>query len=137
LLDRFYDLLEHSFCISNGVVVPETQDTKAAAPQVGVSRLVSCALGVLTAIRLDSEHSFERHEVNDPRSERHLPAEFYICELPRTKELPKLLLCVCQCMTKVACLAPLEFVDSILRHFPLTRLAHFVRAAPSATRGDG
>jgi len=30
LLDRFYDPLEHSICIPKDVVVPETQDAKAA-----------------------------------------------------------------------------------------------------------
>jgi hypothetical protein len=82
LLDRFHDLLEYSVRISKDVVVPETQNVEAAFLQISIAGLVSFAFSMLTAIRFNDKHLFERYEVNDPRSERHLPAEFGARELP-------------------------------------------------------
>jgi len=96
VLDCLHDLLEHSVRISKNVGVPEAQGTKAAITQVGIARLISCTVSVLTAIRFNDEHLFERHEVDNPRSDGHLPAKFGTCKLPRTEELPELLFCVCQ-----------------------------------------
>jgi hypothetical protein len=78
LLDRVYDVLEHAVCIRKGVIVPETQDAEAAFLQVGVTNLIACALGMLTAICFDDEHVLETDEVGDPGTERHLSSEFYV-----------------------------------------------------------
>jgi hypothetical protein len=118
LLDRFHDLLEHSVRIPKNVVVPEAQDAKAAFPQVDVACSVSRTISVLASIRFNDEHLLERHEVNNPRPEGYLPAEFCFDELARTKELPELLFCVGRRMPKMARLASLKFGDSVLWHFP-------------------
>jgi hypothetical protein len=73
--------------------------------QVSVASLIPYALSVLTAIRFNDEHLLERHEVDNPRSDGHLPAKFGTCKLSRTEELPELLFCICQHVPKVACLA--------------------------------
>ena len=93
--------------------------------------------GVLTSVRFNNKHLFEGDEVNDPRADGYLPTKFYASELPGTKQLPKLGFSVRRFVTKVTRALSFEFVDSIFRHFPLTRLAHFVRSAPSPTRGEG
>ena len=121
MLDGFHNFLEHSVCIPKDVVVPETQNVEAAFLQISIAGLISFAFSVLTAVRFDNEHSFEGHEINDPRSDGHLPAEFYFGELARTKELPKLEFSVGQHVTKVTRLASFELGDSIFWHFPLTR----------------
>jgi hypothetical protein len=82
LLDRFQDLLDHSIGIPENAVVPEAQNAKAAVPQIGIASLVTCALNMLTAIRFNDEHLFERHKIDDPGPERDLPAEFDMGELP-------------------------------------------------------
>jgi hypothetical protein len=91
--------------------------------QICVASLISPIFGVLTFIRFDDEHLFERHEVNDPGADGDLPTKFCTCELPGTKKLPKLGFSVRRCATKVTRTASFEFADSIFRHFPLTRLA--------------
>jgi hypothetical protein len=59
LFDRIHDLLEHAVCIRKDVVVPETQDTETAFPQIGIADLITSAVGVLAAVRFDDEHLFE------------------------------------------------------------------------------
>jgi len=59
VLDRFHDLLEHSFRIPKDIVVPETQDAKTAIPQVGVTSLIVCTIDMLTAVRFNNEHVFK------------------------------------------------------------------------------
>ena len=137
MLNRFQNSLEHSVCISKDVVVPETENAKATFLQVGITDLISPIFSVLTSIRFNDKHLFERHEVNDPGADGYLPTKFDASELPRTKKLPKLGFSVRRCVTKMTRAASFEFVDSIFRHFLLTRLAHFVRSAPSPTRGEG
>ena len=86
--DRFQDPLEYSVGVPKDVVVPETQNTKTTFPQVGIADLIVCALGVLTSIRFNDEHLFERYEVDNPRPERHLSAKFYMRELSRAEKPP-------------------------------------------------
>jgi hypothetical protein len=81
LLDRFQDPFEYSISVSKDVVVPETQNTKAAFPQVGIADFIVCALGALTTVRFNDEHLFERHVIDDPEPEGHLPAKFNMREL--------------------------------------------------------
>jgi len=52
-------LLEHAVRIPKDVVVPETQDAKAAASQVSIANLIAYILSMLTAICLNDEHLFE------------------------------------------------------------------------------
>ena len=85
MLNRFQDSLKHSVCISKDIVVPETQNAKATAPQIGITNLIACVVGVLTSVRFNDEHLFERHEVNDPGADGYLPAEFDASELSGTK----------------------------------------------------
>jgi len=47
--------------------------------------LVASAFRVLAAISFHNEPLFESDEINDPRSNRYLPAKFNIFELTRTK----------------------------------------------------
>jgi hypothetical protein len=129
LLNCFQNSLKHSICISKNVIVPETQNAKSAASQVGITNLIGCIVGVLTSVRFNNKHLFERNEVNDPGADGDLSAEFRIRELPRTKRLPKLGFSVRRCVTKMTRAASFEFVDSIFGHFPLTRLALAVARA--------
>jgi len=84
LLNCFQNSLEHSVCISKDVIVPETQNAKSATPQIGITNLVACIVGVLASIRFDDKPVFETDEINDPRSNGNLSAEFRIGELSRT-----------------------------------------------------
>jgi hypothetical protein len=102
--------------------------------QVSIADLISLIICVLASIRFNNKHLFEGNEVNNPRSNGDLPTKFDASELPRTKKLPKLGFSVRRCVTKVTRAASFEFVDSVFWHFPLTRLAHFVRSAPSPSR---
>jgi hypothetical protein len=60
------------------VVVPETQDTKAAALQVCVAHLIARAFGVLAPVCFYDEHLFERDEVDNPRADGYLSTKFNI-----------------------------------------------------------
>jgi hypothetical protein len=66
----------------------------------------------------------EGDEVSDPGTERDLSSEFQVRELPRSKQLPKIPLGFSQLATKHFRLYSFELINAILRHFPLTRLAH-------------
>jgi hypothetical protein len=59
MFDRFYDLFEYSFRIFEDIVVPETQNAKTAISQVGVTSLIVCTIGMLTAVRFNNEHVFK------------------------------------------------------------------------------
>jgi hypothetical protein len=137
LLDGLKNLLKHSICISQNVVVPETQNAKTSLLQISVTDLVLAVLDMLTAVRFNNEHLFERHEVNNPRSERHLPTEFDVCKLSRPKKPPELPFGIGQRVAQMACLASFWLTHSILRHVPLTRLAHYRSLGTLSHKGRG
>lgn len=105
------------------VVVPEAQNEKAAALQIGVAHLIAFAFRMLTSIRFNDQPLRERNEVDDPGSDRDLPAEFDGVQLPRAQEPPKLLLGIGESMAKTLRLTSFEWAHAILRHLPLTRRA--------------
>ena len=115
----------------------EAQDADAACQQICIANFVMLTLGVLTSVCFKNELFFERNEVDNPWSKWNLPPEFDVVELTRTKKPPKPLLDVCRCVSQLTCLGSFRFAHAILWHFPLTRLARFVRSAPSPTRGEG
>jgi len=67
---------KHHFRALQNVVVPEAQGAKSALLQISVSLLVSRTLRMLAAIGFHDQTTFERHEIRDPRTNRHLPAKF-------------------------------------------------------------
>ena len=81
MFDSFDDALEHSIRISKDVVVPETQDAKAAILQIGITCFIGRVFCMLATICLDNEHLFESDEVDDPKSDGNLSTEFDISEL--------------------------------------------------------
>jgi hypothetical protein len=85
LFNRFHNSLEYSICISKDVIVPESQNAESTVLQIRVACLISLIFGVLTSVRFNDEHLFERHEVNDPRADGYLPTKFDASELPRTQ----------------------------------------------------
>jgi len=69
VLDCLSNLLKRAARIPKNLMIPETEDAKAV-------------VSVLTSIRLNDKHLFERDEVNNPGSDGNLSAEFCACKLP-------------------------------------------------------
>ncbi len=59
---------------------------------------------MLAAIGFHNKPLVEGNEINDPRPDRNLAAEFNAFELARTQQAPKSLLGVCLDTAKLTCL---------------------------------
>jgi len=81
LRNRLGDVLENAVRIQDNVVVPEAQNLKASALQVGIACAVAYTSCVLAAVSFHNEHVFESDEINDPCSDRHLSPKFRANEL--------------------------------------------------------
>ena len=85
MFDFFSNLFEDTVCIEKDVVVPETQNSKFAIPEVGIACAVVQAFRVLTAISFHNKPLVESNEINDPRPDRNLVPEFNAFKLTRTQ----------------------------------------------------
>jgi hypothetical protein len=89
-LQRLIDSCEYDIGPSQHVVVPEAQHPKAARSEKHVSTdIVVGLLGMLAAVQLDDEKSFETREIADVRAHRVLPTKFEACQLTSAHTLPK------------------------------------------------
>jgi len=76
------DCLPNALDVSQYVVVPEPQDTKATLDQPSVADGVASALGVLAAIDLDDKALLSTDKIDDVRSNRFLANEFEPAQRP-------------------------------------------------------
>ena len=85
-----YDCLKNAVRVLRNVVVPETQNAKAAPFQINIARLIVSTFRVLAPICLNDKHVLERYEIGDPGTDRDLTAEFYVFQLSGAKLPPEL-----------------------------------------------
>ncbi|GAK45984.1 conserved protein, partial [Tepidicaulis marinus] len=84
------NLLQHAADISKHLMVPETDNAKAARQKKMRARLVARALErVLPAIQLDNEPGFKTDEIGNKASNRKLPAELCPRQLTAAQMPPK------------------------------------------------
>ena len=76
--------------VLQNLVIPETQDRVALRRQPCVPNGVLPALGVLRAVAFDDQQPFEAGEVDDVRSDRHLPTPFQASQPSTAYEQPEL-----------------------------------------------
>ena len=70
------NLLKHSFCFSQHLMIPETQHTIASTLQIMLTLLVVFRLLlVLATVQLDDQPAFGADEVDDIRANGFLPFE--------------------------------------------------------------
>ena len=73
----------------NRIDVPEAQDAETLLGKPCIAQLVTRTLGMLTAIGLDHQAKLNTAEIDDVRSDRHLPAKAVALDQPVAKRLPK------------------------------------------------
>lgn len=84
------DLLQYAADISKHLMVPETDNAKAAREKKMRARLVARALErVLPAIQLDNEPGFKTDEIGNKASNGKLPAELCAFKLTASQMPPK------------------------------------------------
>jgi hypothetical protein len=80
-VQHFEDSQKHSLRILQNVMIPEADDPETARRQISIAPQIRRAFAVLTAVGLNDKPLLERNEINNPRTDRHLPAEFHVCQL--------------------------------------------------------
>src|SRR6266851_1535032 len=86
------DDVEDALDIAKHLVVPKSQDVKSLSLQPSCSRIVfNDATRVLPAIDFDDEPSGKAREIDNVRTDRHLPAESMAIDLLKAKRRPQAL----------------------------------------------
>jgi len=125
----------HAFRPRKNVIVPISNGSKAARHKVSVAPDVSPTFVMLSAIGVDDKPTFERYEICNPRTDRHLPAKLDIREASGSEESPKLLLSVRRATSKDFSELPLLLWHPA-PHAPSPG-SSLRSEPPSPTRGEG
>jgi hypothetical protein len=83
------DCLKHALTIEEHFIVPKTKDLPAPARQIGVSRVVATAFGMLETVSLDDQLSADAKKVDNIRSHRNLPAKLDPIQPTIAQKTPK------------------------------------------------
>ena len=95
-LQRKQDLFKHDRHLSQHIVIPETQNTKAVPfDEACAIVVVRSSFHMLTTIQLDHQLGVEAGEVGEVRADRALPAELVIVESSIAQVIPEQSFCVC------------------------------------------
>ncbi|MEA3062722.1 MAG: hypothetical protein QOJ94_2503 [Sphingomonadales bacterium] len=89
--EDFEDRQQHAIEISEYVMVPEAENAKALAAEIGCPRPIPFRR-VLSAVGFNDQSSFQTAEVGDVWPDRPLPAEFMSAQAARPKLAPQGLL---------------------------------------------
>ena len=85
---RVQNHFQYAVRIPQNIVVPEPQHAKSFAAKIAVAHDVLLVLCVLPPIDLDDQLSSKAREVNDVRTDRHLPFEFVTVETMSAQPVP-------------------------------------------------
>ena len=88
--------MRDAFKIFENVIVPEAKDAIALAFKEFCSSLITDALGMLSAIRLDDQTRLLANKVSDEGPNWLLPSKFCSIELRVPEDRPQLALCIGQ-----------------------------------------
>jgi len=79
---------QHTFDISEHIVVPEANDSVAFLVQTTIANDIGSGFIVLAAIHLNNELPLTANEVADVSAYRHLPREFVAVDLSVADAIP-------------------------------------------------
>ena len=88
-LERGQNGLQHTFGVRQDFVVPETQYAPAVIFEPAGPVGITCALGMLTTIRLDDQSMVEADEIDDEGSDWMLSSELEPRQLPAAQRRPE------------------------------------------------
>jgi hypothetical protein len=81
-VQHFEDSLKHAIRVLEDVVIPKPDDPKTTSRQIGVAVRIHRTFTVLAAVSFNHQPLLKCNKVDDPRTDRHLPAEFRSGQLP-------------------------------------------------------
>ncbi len=85
-------MLKYTLATRQYVVVPISNDSKAARYKVFVAARIASALIVLSTVGFDNEAKFETYKVDNPCPDWHLPTKLDISQTTRPEQVPESLL---------------------------------------------